>query len=291
MILTTDIPFIQSVAHYDTLTRSQLTRLHLPDDDGRLTRRRVKAIREPGLLNVTTMQVVNPNVNHGVSGPVYYSSADGVAFLAQELEDDKYLRVNTTTPHHLFLYHFVAVAETHILLDRAAPLAGAKLIEWIGERAFADPKATEPQHRYRLYQVVSEPNAQHRVVCIPDAGFLLDDGHDGRKVFLLEQDRDTTKNAERVANQKAGGFAGMWEKKLHQRLFPAANVEKFTVLVIAPTKKRINALRKAFATKPSSWLYKFASLEDLKETTLLSGKVWYSCAGDEPGSLLREVSS
>src|ERR1041384_5368910 len=93
-------------------------------------------------------------------------------------------------------------------------------------------------------------------------------------------------NAQTEVGQKAPGFSGMWERRLHQRLFPTANVEKFSVLVVAPDKKRINALRKAFGTKPSCWLYKFASLEGLTEKTFLTGKVWFRCVGDEAGSLL-----
>ena len=82
----------------------------------------------------------------------------------------------------------------------------------------------------------------------------------------------------------------MWEKRLHLRLFPSATVEKFTVLVVAPTRKRINALRKSFSTKPACYLYKFASLEDLTEKTFLTGNIWYPCIGDEPGPLRKAVS-
>lgn len=287
MITPHDIQVIKFVADHDTVTRAQITRELFPDDkDGRITRRRLKVIRDAGLVNQTNMLVVNPVVNCGIGGPVYYSSADGVEYLAQELEDDRYKRVNTTTPHHLYLHHFVAVAQTHITLGHAAPKAGASVVEWIGERALRDPQAKEPEHRYRLYQLVSQAP---RVTCAADAGFLLDDGKGARKVFFLELDRHTTMGADRVASQKTPGFAGVWEKKLHLRLFPTANVEKFTVLVIAPTAKRINALRKAFSTKADSWLYKFASLEELNEDTFLTGKVWHTCTG-ETGSLLKGVS-
>ena len=157
-----------------------------------------------------------------------------------------------------------------------------RVVEWVGERTLADPHAKDAEGgRYRLYTRLSD-----KLVCVPDAAFLLEkDGH--RKVFLLEQDRDTTKSAERVAAQKAGGLAALVDRRLHiGRYFPAATVEKPTVLFVTPTRKRATALRKAFGSKPNCGIYKFASLEDLSAETLLTSAVWHPCVGD-PAPLIK----
>ena len=145
-------------------------------------------------------------------------------------------------------------------------------------------KAKEPERHFRLFEVVSDPGAP-RVVCVPDAAFLLEkDGH--CKVFYLEQDRDTTKSAERVAAAKCGGFSGLFAKQLHRKAFPETNVDKFMVLMLAPTPRRRDALLAAVAKRPGADLWRFASLTDLKPETFLAGPIWYPCEG-EPKPLVK----
>src|SRR5207247_448101 len=110
---------LTSVARYYTLTRGQINRLHFPSDiDGRVTRRRLRILHEAGLINRTSMQVVNPSM--GAPAYVYYPSSDGCAYLAQELKDESYKGACTLTPNWMYLYHWIDVAETHIRLDLAA---------------------------------------------------------------------------------------------------------------------------------------------------------------------------
>jgi hypothetical protein len=277
-----EFQILQLVCRYYTLTRGQITRLLLPDDeDGRITRRHLVRLRQKNLINRTHMEVSNPDV--GVMGPVYYPARDGCAYLAQECGDDTYFAVCTQTPHWQSLYHWVRVAETHVLIDRAAErLDGVLVATWYGEWDVLDPRGQEPQHRYRLYTLLRQTP---KLVCVPDAAFLLDTlGH--KKVFYLEQDRDTTKSADRVAAQKCGGYAGLAEVSGHRRHFPDMTVEAFTVLMVAPTTRRRDALRKAIGQKPGSRLWKFASLTDLTTDTLLTGDVWYPATGDA-GPLIR----
>ncbi|MDP9025377.1 MAG: replication-relaxation family protein [Candidatus Eremiobacteraeota bacterium] len=277
-----DIDVLESVARYRTLTRAQINRLHFPTDaEGRLTRKRLRLLHDEGMVNRTNMQVVNPSM--GAPAYVYYPSAKGCAFLLQEQKDDWYKTVCTLTPNWMYLYHWVEVAQTHITLDQAVVrLPGVKVIEWISEWSIANAAETEPEYRYKLYTRLGQ-----KLVCAPDAAFLLQkDGF--RKAFYLEQDRDTTKNAERVAAQKCHGFAALFERRAHiGRHFPLANVEKFTVLFVAPSTKRRDALRKAFAEKPAAWLYKFAAQPDLKPETFLTEPIWFPCCG-EPDALVKE---
>jgi hypothetical protein len=282
MIVFHDIGVIASVARYYTLTRAQINRLHFPADaDGRLTRKRLRIIHEEGLVNRTAMQVVNPSM--GAPAYVYYPSAKGCAFLAQELKDDFYTKVCTLTPNWMYLYHWIEVAQTHILLDQAvSKFPSVQVDDWMSEWSIANPEEKEPEKRYRLYTKLGP-----KLVCAPDAAFLL--AKDGcRKAFYVEQDRDTTKSAERVAAQKCHGYAGLFEKRAHiGRHFPTTNVEKFAVLFVTPSANRRDALKKAFCSKPASWLYKFTSQMELTSETFLTGAVWHPCEG-EPGALIKE---
>ena len=283
MLTSRDISVVTSVAHYYTLTRPQITRLHFPgDSDGRITRKRLQVVLGAGLIHRTHMQVVNPAM--GAPAPVYYPSEKGIAFLAQEREDARYLTVCTQTPTWQNLYHWVQIAETHIVLDQAAArVPGLTIADWLSEWSVANPEATAPEKRYCLYTLLSEPG-QPRLLAAPDAGFLLEKDT-FRKVFYLEQDRDSTKNAQRVASQKAKGYAVLFERRLQARHFPTTNVEKFSVLMIAPTAKRREALRAAFATMPGASLWKFASQTELTADSFLTDSVWHPCSG-APSALL-----
>jgi len=285
MLQLRDIEVISSVVRYYTLTRAQINRLHFPtDSDGRITRKRLRVLHEEGLINRTNMQVVNPAM--GAPAYVYFPSSKGCAFLAQELKDDRFLSACTRTPNWTHLYHWVEVAQTHILLDQAiVKFPGVSKIEWISEWTLLNADEKEPEKRFKLYTRLGP-----KLVCAPDAAFLLQrlvEEDEFRKVFYLEQDRDTTENANRVAAQKCHGFASLYERRMHvARHFPIANVDKFTVLFVAPSPNRRDALCKAFADKPAAKLYRFVSQTDLTADTFLVAPIWYSCAG-EPTSLLK----
>ncbi len=283
-----DFDILKFVAHLETPTRSMITQELFPQDEGgRVTRKRLGILRGLDLLNATNMSWSNPNVLGGMAAPVYFPGSNLPAFLAQECEDNSYLLLNTAAPHFLYGYHLVEVARTHLMLDKAAALTpGVEVVKWYGERAQRDKNMTDAAAgRYVLHVQVTD-----KLVCKPDAAFLLQkDQHS--KVFMLEQDRDTTKSAERVANFKAGGYTALVEHRLHiTRYFPGAMMEKPLVLVIAPSEKRRKALQAAFGKQPTCWLYRFAAIPDLTPESFLTGKVWYPCVG-EAGSLVKsEVS-
>jgi hypothetical protein len=277
---------VRAVAHYYTLTRQQIGSLCFPDDgDGRITRSRLQKLLDAGLINRTRMEVINPAVGAGIGAPVYYPSRKGCEFLAQETGDDSFLSVATHTPNWQHLYHWVAVAQLHILLDQAAAIAPEVTVEgWYGEWSIANPDENEPEKRYRLYTVVNADKP--RVVCVPDAAFLLAKSN-FRKVMFLEMDRDTTREASRVIAQKAPGYAGLATMRGHLRHFPTANVEKFTVLMIAPTERRRDALLRAVQEKEAADRWFFAALPDLTPSSLLFDPVFRNHAGESKSLVLR----
>lgn len=273
MLTPRDIQVVVSLARYYTLTRAQINRLHFPDDeDGRLTRRRLQILLESKLIQRTTMQVVNPA--QGLPAPVYFPSREGCAFAAQETGDKRFLAACWQAPNWQNLYHAVQVAETHLLINRATErLQNLSVVDWYNESSVVNPDERLPEKRFRLYTRLTD-----RIVCVPDAAFLLEkSGH--RKVFYLEQDRDTTKNAERVAAQKHSGYALLAERAGQRIHFPTVTVPGFTVLMVAPTTRRRDGLRTAFGKYDGASLWKFASQTDFTPESILLAPVWHACDG------------
>lgn len=281
-----DKSVVRAVAHYYTLTRPQIGALCFPEDgDGRITRTRLQKLLEAGLLNRTRMEVINPSVGAGIGAPVYYPSRKGCEFLAQETGDDGFLAVSTQTPNWTNLYHWVAVAQLHILLDQAVAREPDVTVDgWYGEWSIANPDEELPEKRYRLYTVVNAEKP--RTICVPDAAFLLAKGG-YRKVMYLEMDRDTTREASRVIAQKAPGYAGLVKIAGHLRHFPTANVEKFSVLMIAPTERRRDALLKAVQGKDGADRWFFASVTDLTPETFLFAPVFRNHQGEAKSLAIR----
>ena len=276
MLVARDYAVLVSLVTYYTLTRTQVTRLHFPTDgNGRMTRKRLGHLCALGFVARTNMQVVNPA--QGQPAPVFFPTRDGVAYVAQHSGDDSWLSACSQSPNWTHLYHYTEIADQHILIDRAATTVGGLAIaKWYGEYSVLNPHEQEPHKRFTLFSLLSD---NPRLVCKPDAGFLL--GMGGfRKVYYLETDRDTTKSADRVAAQKSNGYAGLLAQRGHLRHFPNANVEGFTVLVIAPTAKRRDALQKAFAACTGSTLYKIAAKFELTAENLFRDPVWRSNTGE-----------
>lgn len=278
MLTPTDISILPLLAHYFVLTRAQIGRLAFPDDDdGRSTRRHLQKLLGLHLIRRTRMEVVNPAM--GAPAPVYHLTSDGAAYLAEQFHDEKYQLCCTQTPSWQHLYHWCEISEFHITLDRAAARTNQVTVpRWYGEWDVVNANASKPEERYRLYTRLND-----RLVCVPDAGFVL--ARNGQqRAFYLELDRNTTFNSERVAAQKQGGYAGLMAERHnglagHLRHFPESNPDKFTVLMVAPTASRRDSLLRAFTNKPGSQLWRFASHHEVNTESLLTGSIWHSTAG------------
>jgi hypothetical protein len=79
----------------------------------------------------------------------------------------------------------------------------------------------------------------------------------------------------------------MAERQLHWRHFPTATIDTFSVLMIAPTARRRDALRKAIKDKPGAVLWKFACAQDVTPENFLRAPIWFPCDGD-PGPLVKK---
>jgi hypothetical protein len=280
MVTERDIEVLKALALYFVLNRVQIQRLCFPDDGaGRVTRRRIQSLVEAKLINRTHMQVVSVL---GTAGPVYYPAKKGCELLAEHYEDDRYLLTPTQTPQTHHLYHWLAVSDVHIAIDQAIRrLADITLDGWLNEWDVANKDETEPQKRYRLYTLIQQ---KPKLVSAPDAAFMLTMGRHS-KVFYLEIDRNTS-GVHQVAASKTPGYAAMAEQQLHRRHFPATTLPTFAVIMVAPTEKRREGLRRAIADKPGSPLWRFVVARELEPEAFLHDPIFYPCVG-EPGPLVK----
>lgn len=283
MITERDIAVLIVLARYYVLNRMQIQRLCFSaDPHGRVTRRRIQALVEARFISRAHMEVVNPMA--GAPAPVYFPARKGCEFLAEHTGEDRYLLTPSQTPQSHHLYHWLAISDTHIALDAAIAMQSEVTIaDWLNEWDTANKDESTPEKRYRIYTLIHE---QPRLVCAPDAAFLLcARGH--QKVYYLEQDRSTS-GVHQIAASKTPGYAAMAERQLHRKHFPTTTLDGFGVLMIAPNERRRDALKKALRDKPSASCWRFAAAPDLTPESFLSAPVFHPCEG-EPMPLVKPV--
>ena len=205
------------------------------------------------------------------AAPVYYVTKGGVEVLASWYEDETYLAVNTRHPRSDRLNHWIAVAETRILIEQSvAQQTSVTLDRWINEWETVDKEAAEPQ-RFCLHTQLS---VDPPLSCSPDAGFLLSlRGH--RKVFYLEQDLGTS-SPKQIAARKTKGYAGLAAEHGHRRHFPETTLDTFGVLCITTNAYRCEQLAKQIATRPRPELWLFINQRELSAESFLSGPITWN---------------
>ena len=281
MITERDLQVLQAVVHYYCLNRQQIQRLCFPEDSsGRVTRRRLSALVDANLLNRMKSQVYN--LQAGSPSSVYYPAKRGNELMAEHFDDERLLLTPTQTPQTHHIFHWLAVAETHIALDQALERqAVVKLDGWFNEWDTVNTEESAPERRYRIYSLLRE---SPRLVCAHDAAFCLTVGQFS-KVFYLEQDRNTS-GVKQVAASKTPGYAVMESQQAQQRHFPQAKSGGLSVLMVAPSPSRRDALRKAIKEKNGAALWKFVSVTDLSAESFLFEPIWYSCT-EGPSPLVK----
>jgi len=283
-----DIEVLTYLARYFILSTRQIRELAFPDDTtGRITRRRLNKMVAAEFLRKRRMQVVHPD--DGSVTPVYHLTKLGREFLAGHLDDDTYLwkPVEPSQPQHLF--HYLAVSETHRLFDRALKAhSEVRVPKWVNEDESVNPE--EPDRAKRL-QLGTKFDSGSKVICLPDAGFLLE-YRDHRVVVYLEQDRDTFFH-DRVAARKSPGYRQLSTVRGHRKHFPETTLDFFFVLFVAPTRKRADQLRRAFAKKNHdqkvSKVYRFAAFEELNEENLFFDAMLSCCHHGERVPLIKRL--
>lgn len=272
-----DIAVIRAVATYYVLSRQQVQRLCFPaDKDGRITRKRLQGLVSDGFVSRHSLFVYN-----AAPSPVYYPTRKGLEQLAAHFDDECFLAANTACPAAHLLYHWLAINDTRLLLETAlAKQSELSLAAWINEHEVVDKRASAPERRFHIYTLIQE---HPRLVCAPDAAFLLKKG-EGCKAFFLEQDRNTTA-PKQLAASKTPGYAALDQQGLHRRIFPQA-LPKFLVLCVTVTPQRRDALRKAVSAQPGCDRWRFVAGTDLAAESFLNEAIVYPCEG-EPTTLVK----
>jgi hypothetical protein len=174
MLTERDYPVLTALARFFVLTRQMIQVLcYLSDQDGRLTRRRLSVLCRDGYLKRLTLQLINPR--DSVPSPIYVLGPRGPQFLAEYFADDRYLLKPTSVARPAQLLHYIAVAKTHALLRQAIEHSPVELVSWFHEEEVVNVDERNHKKHFKLF---TELMKQPRLVCIPDAAFLLEsDGH------------------------------------------------------------------------------------------------------------------
>ena len=122
-----------------------------------------------------------------------------------------------------------------------------------------------------------------RLVCLPDAGFLLRVGSYA-KAYYLELDRGSS-SLQQISNSKSPGYAELLKQHGHKKHFDT-NLDTFSVLSISLSHGRRDLLRAAMKNKEGAHLWKFCAWEDFVPERVLIEPVFYPCEG-EPSSLVK----
>lgn len=236
---------------------------------------------DAGLIHSPKQQVPSP-----VSGavcPAYYLGAKGRDVLLEKFDDPTLFGKPVSLQQRPQLEHCLAVAQTQLSLRAAANAhPTVSLVQWYHEFETLNPLLS-PAEQFGLF---SELQSRPRIVCNPDAAFMLQRSED-RVVYYLEQERGGT-GAHQVYARKHKGYEFLMRQKDHCRHFPDATYrDGFTVLCVAKSIGHRTALLAAFKEKPQGDYWRFAAASEIDSETFLSTPVWYRAGRDKPSPLIR----
>ena len=289
MITERDQLVLLALARYYLLHQRHVQQICFPHArEGRVARRRLAALADEGLIHKHSTLVASAHA--AVPAPVYSLTVKGCEYLAEETGDISYLSKPVDLPHRLHLGHAMAVVDFHIAFDVAIAAQGDVVLEaWHNEADVVNADELDPAKHYGLH---TKFEGKPGISCSPDAGFLLNRGG-RRSAFYLELERGDGKHgtgARPLAERKCPGYAELARRQLHLKHFPAADIDEFRVVLIAPHAGRRDAIRVAFQERDAAAfrtdLWRFAAMTEITAETLLQGEVFYRCGQEPPERLL-----
>jgi hypothetical protein len=269
-----------SLARYGFLTRRHVQQQFFPQSaEGREARRCLARLGEKGLIRQHSALVAS--ARDRVPAPVYLLTAKGREHLAEETGDGSFLCKPIELPPPLQMVHAMAVVEFHIMFDAAITAQTDVVLEaWHNEGDVINADELDQAKHFRLHTKLSHTP---RISCSPDAAFLLN--HEGRRAaFYLELERGDGNGgtgSRQLAERKCPGYTGLAWREIYRDHFPAAGINGFHVLLVAPHGRRRDAIRRAFAQKDATVfrtdLWRFAAHTDITPDTVLTKEIWYPC--------------
>lgn len=255
------------------------------DTDGSITRGRLRAAEKAGDARRYLPKHIDPN-NPQTTAPIWILTQQGCATLAKALGDTTFLRAaEPSFAAWMSLSHYCCTTSIMWTIDRAvAAQDRVKLSDMAFEHEVADPRADDPARRYRLYTRISD---SPKVVCVPDAGFVLE--VDGRqRAFFLEYETGSD-NPSRVCALKHKGYAGLHATKKYLDIYPG--VQDFRVLVLCPYVSWRDALRKELKGKPGQALWLLVATPEFSAQTCLHAPIVYKTDCEDPRLLVPAAPS
>ena len=283
-----DLQALKLMADCHIVSSRQLREwIYTSDKTGRVTRRRLTAMRHEQLVKKRNLEVINPYRGDSPS-PVYHLDQKGLELLAMQFDDDSYLRLPTNPSQPAHLLHYCACSETQHMLRMAIEATNEEieLARWVGEDQPINIDESGESKTYIRRKFGS-------IACLPDAAMVLS-YEDHKAVFYIEQDRNTYHH-DRVAARKSKGFQKMWDHKGHLQSFPESNLGHFYVLVVTGSIKRRDQLRKSFekrnTTHPVRKAYRFLAFDELKlGEDILFQNILTRCEDDQLVPLVKRVN-
>ena len=282
MITPLDIAVLAALARYYCLCRPQLQTLCFPThSDGRALRNRLAKLRQGGYVTKTRSLIPYRGGSSGC--PVWYLTREAAELLREYFDDESYLALNTRPPRDSLLFHWLAIGDTHIALDKAvdAHQGDVSLTKWTNEWEVVNKDAARAG-QFCLHTVFRE---NPPLSCSPDAAWLLGYG-EHQIVFYLEQDRNTS-GVRSIAASKTNGYAELAQRNGHRTHFPETTLDRFRVLMVTTHHGRRKALAQAIKGKERADLWLFACQDDLTAESFPFGDVFYDCHGTA-GPLIRK---
>ena len=285
-ITARDNDVLLSVYQYRYLSIGQLRRLHFPSQQ--TATRRIRVLRGAGYVeDFKAIGGEERLVMLGNKGAGVVSERLGVP-----LDELGWKRKGNKPKDYYFLKHFMALNDFRITVSRASADVGElELVRFIPEyEGETNEKGVVRKH---LRDVVKAGhNGRREITHTPDGVFALRK-NDQTALFFVEVDRGT----ESLSNPKQG-FLKTIAFYLHylvtdgyqryQEDFAAATKLKgFRVLIVVPSKRRLENIRKvaasfSFSPEHAKRFLWIAHAEDVSETTVFS-PIWTSLAAGEVG--------
>lgn len=277
-----DYEVLKGLATYGLLNRHLLQLLYFPQDrEGRVTRRRLEAMVKADYVRKPREQPLCPR--HGFPCPVFYLGVNGRDALAERFDDPAYLAKPVSIGSRPHLDHMLAVSEFHLALrDATDAHPDVSLVRWVNENEPINLSAPEDQQRRLFSELLVRP----RLVCNPDAGFVLQKG-EHKVVYYLERERGGT-GAKQLYDRKTRGFDVLKQKKHHCDHFPeATHKEDFIVVCVAQSQSHLRRLVNVFRGREAAALWRFANAKKIDALSILTEPLWHHADRDSPAPLIK----
>ncbi|MEL7499519.1 MAG: replication-relaxation family protein [Planctomycetota bacterium] len=265
---------LNTLAQYYVLTRKMIQEMCFPHvRSSRSVCERLRKLKNEGYISQVNMRVV---LDGQSASPVYHPNKKTAETLAAFHDDDRYLNIFTHPPSTRLLFHWIEIAKTHYVVDRA--VESSDLIQmptWYNEWEVINKDVPNKKIHYTIHSVLRK---QPSVTCQPDAAFLLSCGS-ARKVFYVEVDRGTD-SIRRIASKKPPGYAMMETQERFIKHFPQTNLKSFSVLFLTTTEYRRDELLKRAKDIDGKHLWKFATRREVDSDSFFFKPVWHAVDTD-----------